>query len=214
VTLTDLNAFCQTVEPALAEGACFTSANNVRQLADPWLDQFNANYMAQRISDEDAVRELTVLFETILSLCNIDRTEIGLNDHGEKYLTFEKCWLLPNDADAEIIHDLPSVNSEFSGCAGGSYYAVNKNSGNKDITALLLAYTMEYYNDRTIYSGTPRNAAEKEMLDRLQNCLRRVELPGFAEDMYYRFAAMLNGELLPEDAAEETIRYLKMIRDE
>ena len=172
-----------------------------------------------------------MLYETADALTKDDRLYIGTggNLKNSAIKITQNIGKAGSLREGETVMPVLRITEDYQQGWSGGFYAVNPNSPNKELAAVFLACYME--ND--IYSGT--GLAQLYMLsetaqefvhgegseeiyalfkEQLASGVRNHEVADFGMYLYEQFKQIQSGALLPSAAAEETFRYLKMIRDE
>ena len=214
------------MNPSLPDGKYLMTTSAPHVLLRPWFDQISANFMARRITDEEARFHLTSLFDAMKTAA--EHPAIGEStDRNAAFLTVA-------DLDDGLkrygdgIYPMPTMDPSMGLPFTGSFYAVNPNSENKERAVLFLAYLAEtsiqgaetgrgsgrgtpsvLYADAQIY-GKVADAARLALAD-------GVLLPESGDlSAEYNTAAgaVSDGSRSSADAAEQLFRCMKMIRDE
>lgn len=219
-TLEDLVQFKAQV--TLQSGSYLLSGNRAFVLFQPLFEQFAANFMNRTVSDREAKRDLTFLYETVYDLMQDDTVYLGDGGTRKKHV-FDFVQNRGSFSLKENQHAIPvlKVSEDYGETWHGGFWAVNPNSENKMLAVIFLACMIEdeLAHDRELsqlYQGERTDDSEVYdlYLDQLASGVRGYQIPDFKSYLRDQFEELESGESTPAEAADVLWRYLKMVRDE
>ncbi len=183
-------------------------STSVRMAFSPLLEQFTANYMARRLSEKQALTDLTALMKTAQ-----DCIAAGNVTQSGK-LTFRNYAM--SVKDSQTAAPMLLLGEDYSHAYNGGFWAINPNTQNPELAGLTLCTMLLYDMDRNIlpiYEDEPDERG-KLFLDQLKNSVLGYQPIDWNDRIREFFTALENGTHTPESTAEDMLRWLKMARDE
>lgn len=189
------------------------AAPNILRMYDPWFTELSSNFMARIITDEQAESDLEMLYRDMLEVSNSDAFYFG-SDFSDKSVMYK----YRINGTSSNIAPLPTIGEDYRYAASGMFLGVNPNSENKDIAAAYMAYYLDmctknqlYQPDQYFVTSNQDNSALRDMLKSSIRAHKDSDLYYHADDT---IGELLIGKITPEEAANRTYRYLRMMRDE
>lgn len=217
--------------PELAEGACYMGESSEEWLLDIWFDQLAANYMAKVIDDDTALEDLETLYTDMTNLTYNEAVDLESGSMNQN--AFLSIVVVANSSNVKGrgFYPLIKLGEEYKHAAEGQFLAINPASLNKDLAAAYLIYYLDWwknseygykyyfeggYDPERTYSITEEKY--EVLKEQLADSVRAVSSFLISDDFFWhvneKFDDIDDGKLTPAQAAEQTLRYLKMMRDE
>ncbi|MBQ2724964.1 MAG: hypothetical protein IJF78_04580 [Clostridia bacterium] len=224
----DLPGLRDTVLPSLTgDGTCFMADYSIRNLVLPWFRQFAANYMGRDMGSRQAEEDLLSLYRTAAALMDGDGIVTGEDYASAKpWIKHRKIPLQKANGvrENQTVSVLPPAMEGYAQVIEGTFFAINPNSPRKETAAVFLACIAELNRlqtadlfdirfDDTVYAdGSEESAAVQAA--QLASGIRYQEPADLLSMLTEHMEAIQSGTLTAEDAAEEMLRYLKMLKNE
>lgn len=203
----------------------FMNNNFSHSLFLPWFEQFTSNFMAKEIDNNTAENDLKMLFETSIALINDESVIIGTSDaSNDVFLSLgQNMGTMTASSDDISLAPMIKVSDKYKEQADCDFLAVNPNSKNKDAAVAFLAYYLESNKEykgataellKDFDTSNISNSGYDTYVDQISNCIRAhniSDLPLYLADKY---SSLLSEKITIDDAAEDTLKYLTMLRDE
>lgn len=200
------------------EGKVGLTEKNVRLLLTPWLKQLTSNFMAERTDNQTACADMEFFWRSAMKLADSKNVYIGQDTFDA---AVDYTWIQSGGHNHEHeteLYEIPKINSDYGNTVTGSFLAVNPNAENKELAAVFLAYMMEIdaqdigqgrnlYETNIDSDGTLSAKVFKDSVREYWN----MEIIEFFDQLIVQ---LINGEIDTAQAASDTYRYLRMIRDE
>ncbi len=226
-TVDDLLNLADTV--TLTDGSYLMGGNRAATALRKLFEEFAANYILSDIDDETALADLTHLYESSVKLADSDKMLLSRGYPMQKrMITFG----MNNGMDVTFRGDiqsgsLPKINENYKTPISGEFWAINPNSKNKELAgAFLLCLlgqnrintfmgTGVYYMNDELPESTPEVMAIRELFrQQLTEGIRSYEASDVFAYVDMHFRQIKNGEITASQAAQELMRYLRMVKFE
>lgn len=225
-----------TDTPKLKDGWYLMTASRESAILMKWFNQLAANYMAKTISEDTAKQDLEMLYTDAAKMIEYESVYIGSDYRKQSFCLGEEFGdgdpYSSDEPDPNIVF-IPTIKlgEEYKNAVYGSFIAVNPASPNKELAAAYLVYYMNNMTTNTIpnhkyyfegkYDPEDKYTIRQERYDILKeifsDSIRAISYRGvgdYAVSIRENCANIQDGKLTAEQAAEQTLRYLKMMRDE
>ena len=187
-------------------------------------EEFTANYIIKEMDDEQALTDLTALYDVCLEILASPNVIVGY-EYQQRDRLFSNG---RNDGvtvpeEGLILGSLPKISDAYSTPVCGEFWAINPNSPNKELAAIFLTCFMarnrsyEYggYAQYFINSAVDEpTELQKLFMKQIESGIRSYEAAEVSDYLYKQFPMLENGSMTTEAAAKDLLRYLKMVRDE
>lgn len=189
------------------------SGNYLHSLTRPWFENLLSNYLSGYVSDEIAYTDLC----TLLSYCNLlyDTSSVYIGTDPNPSIT-PLLRIKSSTTDIETaanIYPLP-IFSDYKHCASGQFFAINPNSPNKEIAAILLTFYMDflktYVPEVSSLFGTPSETISTI----LENSILETTPSDFSSYLSDMLTKITSDAESIENVADEVMTYFKFLRDE
>ncbi len=226
-TVDDLLQLADTV--TLKGGSYLMGGNRGSTIVRKLFEEFSANYILSDLDDETALADLTYLYEACLELTSSEKIIQSRGYNLKKRLI---SFGINNGIDVSVSAktmsgSLPKINESYKIPVSGEFWAINPNSPNKELAgAFMLCFLGEYrlksYSGTGVYyvngelpEGTPAETEIRELFrQQLTEGIRNYEAPDVFAYVDKHFREIGKGEITAAQAAEELMRYLRMVKFE
>lgn len=194
----------------------------------PWFKQLATNYMGSIIDDKKAMRDLQILYEDIYKIDNL--VSIYTDDDSYEY-NYDIEVIDNSGTEGDKHHTLCPVmlmDEEYKYAIDGCFLAVNPKSQNKDLAIAFMAYLMNagmnemliydsmyYVHEQNIESRYSEIYTSADILKyQIAKGVRSYEIPDLYNYIVNVQEDLIIGDIDSITAANQTLDFLKMIRDE
>lgn len=218
-----LEEFIEFKDQVTLEGGSYLlSGNRAFVVFQPLFEQFTANFMNRTVSDREAKRDLTFLYEMVYDLMQNDAVYFGdgvtRTNHVFDFVQNRGSLSLKEN---QRVMPILKISEDYGETWHGGFYTVNPNSENKTLAVIFLACMIE--NELALdlelsqlYQGEREDDGEVYdlYLSQLAAGVRGYQIPDFKSYLRGQFDQLESGETSASEAADVLWRYLKMVRDE
>lgn len=215
----------------LSDDECIMAAYRSENLLCSTFELLITNYMRDIIDYEQAKSDLDKLYSMVMEFESDPFFDVTKEDGFRKAFLYERQnkGRLTRLAENETAIPLPGMMDEYKQNWSGTFWAINPNSKNKELAAAYLAYFIEdslsrpggvcdlYYikssSETENYAGT-NNEMFELFCEQLKNGVLAYELPDFIGYFNRQFADIKSGKLTREEAAEDLLRWMHMLKYE
>lgn len=189
------------------------SGNYLHSLTRPWFENLLSNYLSRYIDDETAYTDLS----TLLSYCKLlqDISSVYIGTEPKQTIT-PLLRIRSSTTDIETtanIYPLP-IFSNYKQCASGQFFAINPNSPNKEIAAILLTFYMDFLKTH-VPEVSSLFAPPSEMIATiLENSILETTPTDFSSYLYDILTKITSDTESLDNVAHEMMKYFKFLRDE
>ena len=189
------------------------SGSYLHSLTRPWFENLLSNYLSGCIDDDIAYTDLCTLLTFCKLLHETSSVYIGTEPNQSIVPLLRVRSSSANIETATGIYPLP-IFSNYKQCVSGQFFAINPNSPNKEIAAILLTFYMDflktYVPEITSLFGAP---SEKISMIIKYSILESVP-SDFSTHLYDMLTLLVSDTGSIDDIAQKMMTYFKFLRDE
>lgn len=190
------------------------SAGTESKLISMWFEQIVSNYMDDIITDESAEQDIILVVDTIKSMRNQNRIYVGNGDAAVlmKRITY-------NSRYGDTIAPFPRVREEYRTAIHGVYYAINPNSDQKELSALILSYILEVESANQssvswLFDFNYKDQADTVFKSEIANSIRMYSSSQLMDELVEGLQAVDAGEIKVNEMAENLVKIMKFMKKE
>ena len=190
------------------------SAGTEYKLISMWFEQIVSNYMDDIITEEDAEQDIVMVVDTVKSMRNQNRIYVGDGDAAAlmRRVTYSTRY-------GDTIAPFPRVREEYRTAIHGVYYAINPNSDQKELSALILSYILEVESAHQssvswLFDFNYKDQAETVFKSEIANSIRLYSSSQLMDELEKGLQAVDAGEITVNEMAENLVKIMKFMKKE